>query len=163
MRVAPSSEEHKIEQLQEKVMLLRMALNHLVPLNIQILLASYSDCASVDDVSQWVRELCEKVVELGEPAPDNELRDLLGQDRVYCPLCKNGSSSPYDRGFAYPGGLLRHLEGYGNARECVFMRIARTEAMNYVRDEDAQKSHRQLANARASARRSRRRSSSQSS
>jgi hypothetical protein len=38
--------------------------------------------------------------------------------RAYCPLCGSGSSGPYDRGFALPEGLRRHLTGFGNAGAC---------------------------------------------
>ena len=45
-------------------------------------------------------------------------------DRAYCPLCKDGSTAPYDRGFSVPEGLYRHLIGFGNVHQCVVMDAA---------------------------------------
>lgn len=43
----------------------------------------------------WVRAAIDDL--LGEA-----IRDLSGYDRVYCPLCKRGSSSPVSEGLRLP-------------------------------------------------------------
>jgi len=45
-------------------------------------------------------------------------------DRAYCPLCGDGSTSPYSNGFTVPEGLRRHLLGWGNMYQCSVMKTA---------------------------------------
>jgi hypothetical protein len=46
--------------------------------------------------------------------------------RARCPLCDAQPDNAYSsEGFALPEGLLRHLGGTGNSRECAVMRAAR--------------------------------------
>lgn len=66
-------------------------------------------------------DVLDKIVEAAEPLSDYE-RGMLNC-RAFCPLCKEGASSPYETGFAMPEGLLRHLMGHGNVRSCQVMNI----------------------------------------
>jgi hypothetical protein len=59
------------------------------------------------------------VVRLAAP-----LSSASGNVRACCPLCGEGTSSPYDVGFAFPDGLQRHLVG-ALAAECRIMRAIR--------------------------------------
>jgi hypothetical protein len=45
-------------------------------------------------------------------------------DRARCPYCGDHPISPGPtEGFAYPNGLIMHLEGKGNAHRCIVMRV----------------------------------------
>lgn len=57
---------------------------------------------------------------MAEPIPE-----VTWEARALCPLCRGGSTSPTDRGFKLPEGLLRHLTGERKAHECDIMVIAR--------------------------------------
>ena len=76
--------------------------------------------------SRWLRSIVDDVINLAKPVPTYD------GDRALCPLCGRGSQAPYATGFAFPGGLHRHLLGKYNSNICVVMAIARGLAADYA-------------------------------
>jgi hypothetical protein len=59
-------------------------------------------------------------------------RSIYENECAVCPLCGNRSSAPYARGFAYPEGLQRHLEGR-SANQCTITKVLTNMAQHGVR------------------------------
>jgi hypothetical protein len=74
---------------------------------------------ATDSLWRWRENAALRLVDL---CRDVEQRTYggypLGAPRAVCPLCGGGSSAPYDKGFALPEGLMRHLLGTHNSRQC---------------------------------------------
>ncbi len=77
-------------------------------------LLNYRDCQSEDDFWRWRQQAIETVISAATVDP--EISYL--QPRAWCPLCRGGSSGPFDRGFSIPEGMRRHLDGHGNVAAC---------------------------------------------
>jgi hypothetical protein len=142
----------EIKRLREEIAFLRQAVRRLLPEKAADLLSSYHDCGSLDDAIRWEATVAEQVLDLAEARPGREMGSPLGLvERAYCPLCKGSSQSPYQKGFAFPDGLLKHLRGERSAHECLIMREARMWALDYVQDEFAQRLRRRLGQRSSSA------------
>jgi hypothetical protein len=74
----------------------------------------------------WQQELIAKVLE--HTVVTTLAINFYFKDRALCPLCGDSPDSEPD-GFAVPTGLERHLEGYGNQRQCRVVMAAR----DYIR------------------------------
>jgi hypothetical protein len=94
---------------------------HLMPENVRELLESYSACESRDETHRWDDTVAEQITAFAKVLPR---QGPYSSDRAYCPLCGEGSQSPYESGFTLPEGLRRHLVGYGNTHLCRVMRAA---------------------------------------
>jgi hypothetical protein len=72
--------------------------------------------------------------ELASPKPAKEMGEFSSSsDRAYCPLCGESADNIYDtKGFAFPEGLTRHLEGSYNARRCDVTKAAFALALEHV-------------------------------
>lgn len=99
----------------------RWAILKLAPTPFQEQLKFYRKCKSKSDTHGWIDEVAEHVVQSAEPI---ESESLFGRERAYCPLCGDGASTAYQKGFSLPVGLERHLTGSGNTRQCDVMRAA---------------------------------------
>jgi hypothetical protein len=100
-----------------------------MPGDIQNVLQSYFHCASVEETMMWEHVTAGKIIACAEILPP-EQGSYLGE-RAYCPLCGSGSNSYYERGFAIPDGLLRHLLGEGNSYRCMVFKTACKLAKDY--------------------------------
>lgn len=107
----PLFEDPEIRRLKDELYDARRSILSLVPA-IREEAHSYYRCESRSDLYKWEREIIEKVVAMAKPQAN------AWRERAYCPLCGDGSSSPYAEGFTLPIGLERHLEGYGQVRQC---------------------------------------------
>ncbi len=108
-----------IPELEEQVRAARIAVIAACPEPVQDLFRSAILCESIEEATRRETMAVDAVLALADPS------DVGKEERAYCPLCGNGSSAPYARGFAFPEGLTRHLEGR-SARRCpVFQEVWR--------------------------------------
>lgn len=119
---APPHETPRERQLREELFRTRWDLISLAPDGFDSLLRSYYSCETRSATYGWEAEVVDKIVERAEPLEEAR-PDLFGA-RANCPLCRSGSQSYYERGFALPEGLRRHLVGYGRSHQCCVMRVA---------------------------------------
>lgn len=113
----------KIEELKRELHEAREVLINIQSNEIRMILYSYGRVKTIDDLWHWRREAIVKIIAQTEIIPDAG-EDYNGQ-RAYCPLCGGEAAQwGYDRtkGFAYPEGLRRHLDGEGTARQCQVFR-----------------------------------------
>jgi hypothetical protein len=104
----------------------------MLPFEVAFLLKSGTECKSYDEFCRWDGEIIEQILALAEPDPEITSPFSLSE-RAYCPLCKDGGSALYEKGFALPIGLKRHLEGYGSMRRCVVFNAARRMALEHIK------------------------------
>jgi hypothetical protein len=138
MRKVANDGPDEVKRLREEIFWLRQTIHALLPVEVARVLSSYHHCESLEDAHRWTDNVAEQISDFAEPRPAGEMGELGPGERAYCPLCKASSQSPYAKGFAFPEGLLKHLLGQGNARECLVMRAARVAARDYVQDEFSQ-------------------------
>ena len=99
-----------------------------MPEDMRGLLTRYYSCRSRAEAHQWEADVIETLLNKATLLP----RDRFSlSDRVYCPLCRAGSSSPYEEGFSHPEGLRRHLVGWGSMRQCSVLAAAMKLARQY--------------------------------
>jgi hypothetical protein len=108
--------EERVKKLESDLYMARAAIIGLMPETLRAAIGSYYTVESREDGFRWKDALTEQIIEYAKPLPTSN--PYFGV-RAMCPLCGNGSSSPYDEGFSVPEGLRRHLEGYGNMHQCV--------------------------------------------
>jgi hypothetical protein len=123
---APTTpDEQKIKRLEDELERARWDIIDLMPEKRRKILMSFFHCESRDDTYRWEGKITEELI--GEA-------EVIGSpfgDRAYCPLCGDGSSSGYERGYSIPVGLTRHLTGWGRTRECAVVRAASAIARDY--------------------------------
>jgi hypothetical protein len=115
-------ERETVQRLEGQLDEARRDIVGLMPPDIEQLLESYSSCRSYDETRGWRDAVSEALVELARPTAFAD-RDRGGM-RAMCPLCHKGSPYPGLEGYALPEGLMRHLGGRGNTRNCVVMQAA---------------------------------------
>ncbi|CAI8823485.1 hypothetical protein [Methylocaldum szegediense] len=121
--------EEKINALEDRLREARYTILNLVPKEAQEALKSYLSCESRQETYGWLDRTAETIVSLAQIlAPE---KGSYFSDRAYCPLCGGESTSPYERGFAVPEGLRRHLVGWGNTRPCAVLEAAFALAKEY--------------------------------
>lgn len=106
----------EIERLKNDLFDSRYTILNLMPEKIGNLLKGYYHVKSRQEGYAWEHEVVEQIITEANIFSKEEGSYL--EDRAYCPLCGRGSNSPYDRGFAIPEGLRRHLTGWGNTSRC---------------------------------------------
>lgn len=116
-----------IRSLKDELWLVRYNLLRTLPDDLYGLLDGYRNCETRKEFYDWVDHVAVAIGDLAKPLPES--LHGWGAPRALCPLCRGGSDSYYDRGFAIPEGLRRHLVGYGNTRKCVFMETAEKLAL----------------------------------
>lgn len=89
------------------------------------LLNGFHICDSREAGRQWAHEVVEEIIEFAKTV-EGESSGLVRS--AYCPLCGDGSSSPYANGYTLPEGLRRHLTGWGNTSKCRVMEVSATLA-----------------------------------
>jgi hypothetical protein len=127
-----SPQEETIKRIKEELYEARRIIINLMPEEAQTVLNSYSSCASRKETYGWQYNTAEMIIALAKKLPPEGGSYL--SDRAYCPLCGEGSSSPYESGFTFPEGLRRHLVGYGNMHQCNVMEAANRLAGEYWSD-----------------------------
>jgi hypothetical protein len=138
-RISNEADEVAERRLRYQIDVLREAVQCLLTWKVAVMVFSYQDCGTFQDVSRWRLTVIERVLGLAEPRPDREIGEPLGSGtRAYCPLCRCSSASGNHRGFAFPDGLRSHLLGARRADECLIMEAARLAARDHVQDEIAQ-------------------------
>lgn len=109
----------QIQQLRDDLYMARRAIIELMSPEAQWILESHYNRPEGQSVWQWAESIAEKVIDLCEDVQQTRHGgEPIGAPRAYCPLCGDGSQSFYEKGFALPTGLYRHLIGYGNMRQC---------------------------------------------
>lgn len=132
-RKSRNADQEQIRKLQDELFEARNDLLHvMLPFEVALMLKRGTKCKSYDEFCRWHGEIVEQILALAEPNPEITSPFSLSE-RAYCPLCKEGSSAPYEKGFALPIGLERHLEGYGGMIRCVVFNAARRMAWNISR------------------------------
>jgi hypothetical protein len=99
-----------------------------MPDNVQEIMNGHYSCISRQELYRWKHEVVEQIINLAGILSSEE--GSYFSDRAYCPLCGQGTSSPYKRGFSVPEGLRRHLTGRCNSQQCMVMQAA----MSLARD-----------------------------
>ena len=117
----------KIKDLESELDDARRDIISLMPEKLQDVLRSYFRCESREERGRWDFIVARQIIDEAELLPRVQ---WYNGDRAYCPLCKAGSSSPYDEGFTVPEGLDRHLNGRG-AYPCIVMSAATRLARRY--------------------------------
>jgi len=114
---APPYEE-TIRRLSSDLYMARRTIVDLMPEPAQRILDSF-DGEDRREVWIWAEKAADQIVGLCETVEQKYYDGYpLGAPRARCPLCGGGSSTPYDKGFAIPEGLFRHLLGSHNSRQC---------------------------------------------
>ncbi len=113
-------EDERVRRLEGELYLARRDIVELMPDAIAGLMRDYHGCRTREDHYAWEKRGGEAAIDLAEPDPAAS----HWQPRARCPLCRGGSSGPYDISFTIPEGLRRHLEGFGNVRQCPRTRAA---------------------------------------
>lgn len=132
-RLPPSKSpyDETIRELKSDLYDARRTVIDLMPEDFKRIVDDYYTCESRSDLSEWRRNLVAAALQRAKLLPESP---FYPEKRAYCPLCGAGSSSPYDKGFKFPGGLERHLEGGGNAHRCSVMNIIWKYALDQIRE-----------------------------
>lgn len=121
-------DEQKIKDLEHELEMARWDIINLMPENRRKILMSFFHCESRSETYGWKEKITEELIGTAE---------VIGSpfgDRAYCPLCGDGSSSGYERGYSLPIGLTRHLTGWGRTRECTVVKAASAIARDFWND-----------------------------
>lgn len=111
-----------LEAAEEKLYDARQAVLALLPPDLSGLAEAFRGCNDRREEAVWERQVIERLVASAWILSEADGVYQRDSQRAYCPLCRSGSSSAYEEGFAVPEGLTRHLTGNGNARQCVVTR-----------------------------------------
>jgi len=137
-RFVSDDRDKKIEQLEEELFLARMAIVDLMPEQLRAVLTANFYCESRELLHEWLRWSVEQIIDAADKRPGHEMGDYPGSgQRAYCPLCGSEASSPYTRGFAFPTGLIRHLEGSHSQQQCSVFRAVERMARDRLRGLEA--------------------------
>lgn len=131
--------DDEVRRLEHELYCARRTIVDLMPDDIAKRLRGFYDCRSEHDFDQWQQLTITFIIEQATAIPEAS----YFQKRGMCPLCGRGSTGPYETGFALPGGLYRHLEGYGNVSPCpvtnAAFRIARTQLAQQFKETEAER------------------------
>lgn len=133
MRRRWGTPEEQIKRLEQELCSARYAIVGLAPVAYRQVLTSYYHCSDRSESYHWLDSVVEQIIETVEALPD-EKGAFFGA-RAYCPLCGEGTSSAYERGYALPEGLRRHLTGWGKSQICVVTEAAHQLALDHFHDE----------------------------
>jgi hypothetical protein len=108
----------EVQRLKEDLYLAREAILDLLPDDLGEVARKMSQVHSWEELNDLEKRLTAAVMQKAEPLSPGSYVSTSSSKRAYCPLCRSGSSAPYESGFALPDGLQRHLRGEGNTRRC---------------------------------------------
>ncbi|MCK1554747.1 MULTISPECIES: hypothetical protein [unclassified Bradyrhizobium] len=130
--IDPRAQE--IKALRRELSDLRHDLIRLQPQEIADLLFSYYGCTTRAEWEKWKRDTAGAVIQHAKVDPAQASYPGI-EERAACPLCGDGTTAFGARGgFAYPGGLERHLRGYGNMHQCTVLGTAFKLAADYLHE-----------------------------
>jgi hypothetical protein len=109
--------------LEEELYWARRNFVELVPDDLSKSLSDYLSCSSREDYAKWERDTVEFIISRAEVDPLHS--DF--EPRGWCPLCKKGVHK-------IPGGIRNHLNGDGNASQCVVTEAAFRNAKYVLRE-----------------------------
>ena len=125
--------EEKIRRLQDELYQARYTIISLMSEGIEKILTSYYSCESREATYQWKEVAAAEIIEFAKILSPEE--GSYFSERAYCPLCGNGSTTFYERGFSVSEGLRRHFVGWGDgANQCRVFNAAERLARNYWHD-----------------------------
>lgn len=111
--------DREIRRLEDALWFTRRALIDQMDSGVKKVLDGYPRDLEPNDVWRWAERAAEQVVEFCTELEQETYQGYpVGSPRALCPLCKHGTSGPYAQGFALPEGLIRHLLGSHNSRQC---------------------------------------------
>ena len=119
--------ETKVRELEHELWVARTAIIDLMSEPAREILKGHyrHEMNSWGDAWHWAERAAEQIVELCEDVQQATYQGYpMGAPRANCPLCGRGTSGPYAEGFALPEGLVRHLTGSHNSRQCDVLRAA---------------------------------------
>ncbi len=124
------SADDRCRRLEDELYETRRAVLKLLPEEVRKVAEGFHACKTRGDAHAWETRLLEYIINSAKLLGPDEGSHLM--PRAYCPLCREGSSGPYDRGFALPEGLRRHLTGWGSARQCSVLSPIVAGARDYL-------------------------------
>lgn len=124
--------DERVRKLEQELESARRTIIRLAPIEYQDTLRSFYECKSTRDFWRWEDLAAEKIA---NQVPEEVMAESFGTRRADCPLCGRSTMGPYAEGFVVPGGLIRHLTGFGNTRQCPVMEAASQLGRNYVERE----------------------------
>ena len=123
------SSEERIKKLEEELWFARTAILEMVPVDVDF--NGYYRCENRGETYKWRSDLMKEIISKAEMRTPPE-GNYWGEHRANCPLCGAGGSSFMGaEGYKIPSGLEMHLEGRGNAHQCVVMKAAMALARDY--------------------------------
>lgn len=122
--------EEQIKRLKDDLYLARINIISVAPDELVRLLHGYATCDSRERAYLWLEEVAREIIPHAKILTREE-GSVFGE-RAYCPLCRQGSTAAYDRGYSIPEGLYRHLIGYGNVHQCVVTEAAFKLALEHL-------------------------------
>lgn len=123
------SRDDMIRRLRDELYMTRMTVLSLMKNGHRKILSSYYSRETRAESYGWESEVADAFID-GATILPREGGSYFGP-RAFCPLCGNGSSSPYDTGFSVPEGLRRHLVGWGKGNQCAVFKVASNLAHEY--------------------------------
>ena len=122
-------------EYEDKLYVLRRNILRMVPERFRSILEGYRSYETRDEFGKYyygsidtiVDMVAEAIAEIQKDKP--EAITPWEQDRVFCPLCKEGNQN--GTGLTVPTGLERHLKGYGTIQQCIATEAAYDLAREY--------------------------------
>ncbi len=131
----PDPRDETIRHLRNELYMARVAILSLMTEEQQRLLRSYYDYRTRTESYRWESDVADKLIEGATILPRGQ-GSYLGP-RAFCPLCGDGTTSPYETGYSVPEGLRRHLVGWGGkANQCSVFSAASRMAHEHFREGD---------------------------
>ena len=124
--------QDKLRKLERELNSARETIIRLVPIEYQDTLQSFYECKSTSEFWRWEQLAAEKIA---NRVPESAMSESFGTRRADCPLCGRSTMGPYAEGFVIPGGLIRHLTGFGNTQKCAVTEAAFELGRTYVERE----------------------------
>lgn len=92
-------------------------------------------CKDRVELGRWERSLVDTALDAANPVNGTGIDQHSRY--AFCPMCRAGVDDYYtgERGFKFPIGLERHIEGWGSRPECAVYRAARRTARRYLRNQ----------------------------
>jgi hypothetical protein len=117
--------EERLRRLETDLQNTRDTVLGFLPKDLKSLFKNYWHCKDSQQINEWMKSFLNKVMEVATPEGNPAKNEVLVYDqrpRVLCPLCGCGSHNVVlQEGFLLPDGLMMHLTGEKNARQCRVM------------------------------------------
>lgn len=137
MKPKSEDKDRQIADLKSALYFARQTIMDLMPPDAREVLSAHWHCDTLKDVAAWNTWAVGKVMQMAKAKPGEQMGDMPGRMRAYCPLCGGGVQSPGPEGYAFPTGLLRHLEGSHRSHRCPVFASAYGEVRESVIERSA--------------------------